>query len=97
MRTTSSTRAVPGNEPVVQLQPQPDATAHHKILNLHYALTPSFSSGRGRHGACASKRRDERDHLLQAMVRCHLRHSSIASALSPLLAYQRLCRLGSFA
>lgn len=56
MRTTSSTRAVPGNEPVVKLPPQPDATAHHKILNLHYALTPSFSSGHAPKFPLRSKR-----------------------------------------
>jgi hypothetical protein len=39
MRTTSSTCAAPGNEPVAKLLPAPDATTNHKILSLHYALT----------------------------------------------------------
>jgi hypothetical protein len=45
MRTTSSTCAAMGNEPVAKLPPQPGATTNHKILSLHYALTTSFSSG----------------------------------------------------
>ena len=69
MRTTSSTCAAPGNEPVAISPPQPDATTNHKILSLHYALTTSFSSEDGWRGACASRRRDRRLRLLQALVR----------------------------
>ena len=69
MRTTSSTCAAPGNEPVAKLPLQPGAAANHKILSLHYALTTSFSSEDVWRGACASRRRDRRLRLLQALVR----------------------------
>ena len=71
MRTTSSTCAAPGNEPVAKLPLRPGATANHKILSLHYALTTSFSSEDGWRGPCASTDRDRRLRLLQALVRNH--------------------------
>jgi len=58
MRTTSSTCAAPGNEPVAKLLPAPDATTNHKILSLHYALTTSFSSGHAPPLPLRSKRAD---------------------------------------
>jgi len=79
MRTTSSTCAAPGNEPVAKLLPAPDATTNHKILSLHYALTTSFSSEDVWRGACASRRRDRRLRLLQALVSLFL-HQALHSS-----------------
>ena len=55
-------------------------------------LTPCFSSGRVRRGACASKRRDGRDHLLQALVRTFgtIVHNSGLSA-GPILSVVPAC------
>ena len=69
IRATEGTCASFSTRIAVKLVPKPGATTNHTIHDLHYDLTPSFSSEDVWRGACASRRRDRRLRLLQALVR----------------------------